>query len=145
MNWGNRLLVVFIVFGLGMGYLVYRTTTTDFDLVETDYYATELRYQQEIDASKKAHELSQPVSIEQGASGIFVQFPEEMKNKKLEGTIHFYCAYDRKSDRTFQVNPDSSGSQLIPAERLLSGHFFVKINWKEGDTKYYMEKQLSVL
>ena len=145
MNWGNRLLLVFIVFGLGMGYLAYRSTTTNFDLVETDYYATELRYQQEIDASKRAGALSQPVNIEQAASGVMIQFPAEMKNKKLEGTILFYCAYDRKSDRSFPVQPDTAGSQLIPAEKLPSGHFFVKINWKEGETKYYMEKQISVL
>ncbi|MBL0233368.1 MAG: FixH family protein [Chitinophagaceae bacterium] len=145
MNWGNRLLLVFIVFGLGMGYLVYRTSTTDFDMVESDYYATELRYQQEIDASKNAQSLSTPVNLEQNEKGVIVHFPDEMKNKKLEGTILFYCAYDRKSDRQFQIQPDSDGKQLIPATELPSGHFFVKINWKDADTKYYMEKQLSVL
>lgn len=145
MNWGNRLLVVFIVFGLGMGYLVYRTTTTDFDLVETDYYASELRYQQEIDASNNAKALSSQVSIEREAEGIRISLPEEMKNKKLEGTILFYCAYDRKSDRRFQLQPDQEGRQLIPIGQIPPGNFYVKINWTESNTKYYTEKPFSVL
>ncbi len=145
MNWGNRLLMVFIVFALGMGYLVYRSTHTSFDLVETDYYGTELRYQQEIDASKNANALSKPVSIDQDAGGITIRFPEEMRNKKLEGSILFYCAYNRKSDRTFPVQTDSEGKQIIPSNLLHSGHFFVKINWAEENNKYYMEKKLSVL
>lgn len=145
MNWGNRLLMVFIVFGLGMGYLVYRSTNTDFDLVETDYYGTELRYQQEIDASKNANALSEPVSMEQGPQGVTIQFPKDMRNKKLEGTVLFYCAYDRKSDRTFKVQADSAGIQMIPAKLLPPGHYFVKINWKEENNKYYMEQQLSIL
>jgi hypothetical protein len=137
--------MVFIVFALGMGYLVYRSTRTDFDLVETDYYGTELRYQQEIDASKKAHALSEPVSMAQGPQGVTIQFPKDMRNKKLAGTILFYCAYDRKADRTFPVQADSEGIQLIPAKLLPSGNFFVKINWTEENNKYYMEQELSVL
>lgn len=144
MNWGNRLLVVFIVFGLGMGYLVYRTSTTNFDLVESDYYATELRYQQEIDASKRASALSQPVSVEPGTDGVTIQFPEEMKNQKLEGTILFYCTYDRRSDRSFLVAPDSEGTQLVAAGQILPGKYVVKINWAVADTKFYSEKQVTV-
>jgi hypothetical protein len=145
MNWGNRLLLVFIVFALGMGYLVYRSMHTNFDLVETDYYATELRYQQEIDGTKRAQALSQPVSLSQETTGILVSFPEEMKNKKLEGTIWFYCSYDRKIDRTFKLEVDSNGTQLIPLTDLPLGNYSVKINWKDQQTSYYSEKQLSVL
>ena len=42
MNWGNRLVIVFLVFGAGMGFLVYRSIKTNYELVETDYYKHEL-------------------------------------------------------------------------------------------------------
>ena len=44
MNWGNKLLVAFIVFGLGMGYLAYRSMNTNFELVENDYYKQDGRW-----------------------------------------------------------------------------------------------------
>lgn len=65
MNWGNRLVIVFLVFGAGMGYLVYRSMNTDFELVESDYYKQELRYQNVIDEHNSANALSASVNIEQ--------------------------------------------------------------------------------
>ena len=38
MNWGNKLLVTFVVFGAGMIFLVYRAVKTNYELVEKDYY-----------------------------------------------------------------------------------------------------------
>jgi hypothetical protein len=54
MNWGNKLVVVFIAFALFMGYMVYRALSTKYDLVSKDYYKDELRYQERIDGVKNA-------------------------------------------------------------------------------------------
>jgi hypothetical protein len=145
MNWGNRLLVVFLVFAAGMGYLFYRSVNTNYDLVENDYYTTELRYQQVIDDTKRADSLSQQVTISQEPQGILINMPKEMKSKKLEGSIWFYCAYDRKYDRKFKLDIDGIGSQLIPSLGLIPGKYSVKISWKDQQTGYYTEKNLSVL
>jgi len=52
MNWGNKLVLVFIVFGAFIGYLVYQAVNTKYDLVSKDYYKDELRYQEKIDRQK---------------------------------------------------------------------------------------------
>lgn len=96
MNWGNKLLLTFIVFGAGMTYLVYRSVSTNYELVEKDYYNQELRYQQVIDGTNLANQLSSSVKIEQTDSGISLKLPHEMKNKEISGEILFYCAYDQK-------------------------------------------------
>ena len=38
MNWGNKLMLVFIVFALLIGTLVYKSINTKYDLVSKDYY-----------------------------------------------------------------------------------------------------------
>lgn len=63
MNWGNKLLVTFIVFGAGMGVLVYKSMNTTYELVEKDYYKKELRYQEVIDGSNRANALSAAASL----------------------------------------------------------------------------------
>lgn len=145
MNWGNRLLVVFLVFAAGMGYLMYRSMNTNYELVETDYYGSELRYQEVIDGRKRAAALSEPVDISQNPKGILISLPSEMKKKKIEGNIWFYCAYERKNDRKFKLTVDSSGSQIIPPSMLPPGNYSVKIDWKDQSIGYYTEKAISIL
>jgi hypothetical protein len=145
MNWGYRLLVVFLVFAAGMGYLMYRSMNTNYDLVETDYYGSELKYQEVIDGTKRADALSMPVAISQNSKGVVISLPSEMKDRTIDGNVWFYCAYDRKNDRKFKLNVDSSGAQLIPLEALPSGKYSVKIDWKDKTYGYYTEKVISVL
>jgi hypothetical protein len=145
MNWGNRLLLVFIVFAGGMAFLVYRCLHTDYQLVETDYYSTELRYQQVIDGSKRASQLSTPVQLVQVPEGIQVKLPAEMKNKKLDGSIWFYCPYDQANDKKLSLNTDRDGVQFIPAASIKPGNYSVKISWNNNGTGYYSEQNLKVI
>ena len=145
MNWGNKLLVTFIVFGLGMGYLVYRSVSTNFELVEKDYYKSELRYQQVIDASNRTNELSTSVSLVQSENGIALQLPEEMKNRSITGDILFYCAYDKKKDKKFTLQVNEDGQQQFPLTEVAPGNYTVKINWTHDGKTYYSEKSFTVL
>lgn len=142
MNWGNRLLLVFIVFGAGMFFLVYKSMSTNYDLVENDYYKQELRYQQVIDASAAADSLSAPVSFTQTEQGVQIQLPEEMKNKQLTGEVWFYCAYDKNKDKKFQLQANEQAAQLFT--NISSGDYTVKIRWAQAGKEYYSEKNLTV-
>ncbi len=145
MNWGNRLVLVFLVFGAGMGYLVYRSMNTDYELVESDYYKQELRYQNVIDEHNSASALSAAVNIEQKDGALLLRFPEEMKNKTLTGELYFYCAYDSKKDKRVPLKSDSNGQQSIAAGTILPGSYTVKIKWSNGEKSYYTEQNLSIL
>lgn len=145
MNWGNKLLLTFIVFISGMGYLIYRSVNTNFELVDKDYYKNELQYQQIIDATKSANALSSAVQVSQTGDGkIIVQLPEEMKDKVIEGDIQFYCAYNSEKDKKFvlQVN---NGIQLFNTKAVLPGNYTVRINWNSEGKKYFSENALTVL
>lgn len=144
MNWGNKLLVTFLVFGAGMTFLVYKSVKTNYELVEKDYYKSELAYQQVIDGSARANALS-AITVLQDNNGITLSLPAEMKNKKVSGTIHFYCAYDEKKDKTIELNPSAAGIQVFSNTSLQAGDYTVKISWNADGTTYYTEKKLTVL
>lgn len=145
MNWGNKLLVTFIVFGTGMGILVYKSMNTTYELVEKDYYKKELRYQEVIDGSNRANALSAAASLRQTDRGIILQFPQEMKNQAITGSVLFYCAYNQKQDKRFdlEVNPD--GFQVFNSTQIVPGNYTVKIGWNSNGKDYYTEKPLTVL
>jgi hypothetical protein len=144
MNWGNRLLITFIIFGAGIFYLVYRSMHTNFELVEKDYYKNELHYQQTIDGSNRAGVLNSPVKLVQQGHEIHLQLPEEMKNKNISGDILFYCAYDEKKDKQFPLTVDKEGTQVIQPGLISPGSYTVKINWNSDSNNYYEEKKLTI-
>ena len=49
MNWGHKIIAVYVVFIAGMIFLVFKSSRQNIELVTEDYYAKELVYQQKID------------------------------------------------------------------------------------------------
>ncbi len=145
MNWGNKLFLTFIVFGASMMYLVYRSVNTNYELVEKDYYKSELRYQQVIDGTNRVNQLSSAVKIEQTNAGITLELPQEMKEKDIFGDVLFYCAYDQKKDKKFSLQPDTNGVQAFPPTAISPGSYTVKITWSSEGKNYFSEKNLTVL
>lgn len=145
MSWGNKLLLTFIVFAAGMAYLVYRSVSTNFELVEKDYYKKELRYQQVIDGTAAANNLATQVSLQQSEKGIRLQLPAEMKDKKISGEVWFYCPADEKKDKKFILQTDKDAAQSFALEQVEPGSYTVKVNWKDEQRSYYSERSLTVL
>lgn len=144
MNWGNKLLVTFVVFGSGMFYLVYRSVTTNFELVDKEYYKNELRYQEVIDGVNRANGLTGVVKLTSTEKGVGLQLPAEMSDQKIAGTVHFYCAYDATKDKKFALNTDAAGAQMFNSTSIASGNYTVKINWQAGGEDYYTERSITI-
>ena len=144
MNWGNKLLITFGVFGIMICYLVYRAVTTNFELVDKEYYKNELRYQQIIDASNRSAALSSSALLKQTEQGIILELPAEMKNKTITGELFFYCAYDSRKDRRLVINTGTEATQVFENSAIEPGKYTVKINWSSGETNYYSEKSITI-
>jgi hypothetical protein len=145
MNWGNRLLLTFIVFGSGMAFLVYRSVKTNYELVEKDYYKNEISYQQVIDGTNRTNTLTSDVKIQQTDAGILLQLPEEMKGKNITGTILFYCAYDENKDRKIDLKPTTNAIQLFSTDLFAPGNYTVKVTWSDKSLSYHSENSLTIL
>jgi hypothetical protein len=145
MNWGHKLLLVFLVFAIGIFYLVYRSMHVDTELVNNEYYKDELKYQEVIDGTRLANTLSSKIRISQENEKIVVQLPAEMKNEKVFGTIWFYCAAEEKKDRHMPIGINADGSQQIDKKIFLPGNYTVKFDWNSNNRHYYSEETLTIL
>jgi len=145
MNWGNKLLLVFVAFGGMISYMVYRCMQTPVDLVNKDYYRDELAYQQVIDGAKRTNALSGKIGLRQEEGHILVRMPAEMKQAAVNGTILFYCAADASRDRTIRLNINDSARQEISTRNFLPGHYTVKIEWESRGVKYFAEQPFVIL
>jgi len=137
--------MVFIVFAIGMIYLVYRCIHVNTDLVTKEYYKDELKYQDVIDGTRMANALSEKVQLNQDNEAITVQLPDEMKNERVSGIIWFYCAADAKKDRHISIEMDADAMQQISKKVLRPGSYTVKLNWKSNNKNYYTEQTFTIL
>ncbi|MEI8074519.1 MAG: FixH family protein [Bacteroidota bacterium] len=143
MNWGNKLVVVFVVFGAFIGYLVYRAVTTKYDLVSKDYYKDELRYQDKINSQNNASKIS-AVKIEQDADAIIIHLPQEQKGFALSGDVFFYCITDEQKDYHTALQVDSTNRHIVLKKSLQKGAYNIKMNWQLGTESYYFEEKVMI-
>lgn len=144
MSWGYKILTGFTAFVAMMSFMVVRSFSVSFDMVEKEYYKSELRYQEVIDATKNAALLSKPAQIKKSGSTLILQLPADIQHKKISGTIWFYNASDASKDKRVELKTNDDGSQELSEAGLQSGNYTVKIQWKADETNYYSEQQLTI-
>ena len=144
MNWGNRLLLVFVVFAFGISFLVYRCMKIPVDLVSNDYYKDELAYQQVIDAVKRTNSLSAGVVLRKEGRSISLQLPPEMRNVAVAGTVSFYCPSDMARDRRMELATDAAAHQEIDLGGIAPGHYSVRVRWTSGGVLYFNEQTINI-
>lgn len=143
-HWGHKLMLAFLVFGGMMSVLVYRSVTTKFDLVSTEYYKDELLYQQVIDATSRANQLNAPARLVQRDSIILLQLPPEMLSQTVTGKLLFYCTTDARKDRKIPLRADRNGMQLIEPTELPPGNYIMKLFWTSNNIDFYTEQSIQI-
>ena len=143
MNWGNRIVVVFIIFAMLIGTLVYKCLKQNYELVSKDYYTDELRYQDKIDEMSNASKLSS-VQLFQTADEITIRLPKELDGLEVRGEAWFYCAPNSGNDRKIPVQVNEGGVMKVDKSKLAKSYYQVKLKWQNGNEKYYNEQNIQV-
>ncbi|RBL93435.1 FixH family protein [Chitinophaga flava] len=144
MNWGHKIIIVFVVFAAGIITLVTKSMRTKIDMVTKDYYAEELKYQQVIDGKVNARDLSAPISISQQSEGITVTFPQELHGSNLSGKIKFYRPSDAAMDVEMPLILNNDGRQMINRQLFSKGNYLVKVQWENQGKPFYQEASFHV-
>jgi hypothetical protein len=141
MNWGYKILMVYAIFIVGMLYLVIKTSNQKMDLVTTDYYAKELKYQEKIDETSRTNALSEPVKYEIGNNRLMVFFPKDFAGKKISGSAEIYFPADENKDSKLNFSIQDS-MQTISIPTTNKGLHELHLNWQAEGVNYYYEKKI---
>ena len=141
MSWGTKILIVFILFVGGILFMVIKSSIQKTDLVTTDYYAKELKYQDKIDEMKRVSALSAPVKYQLKDNKVIIDFPKDFNGKKLTGEALLYCPSDENRDirQTFSIL-DEPLKMKVPVTK--SGLYQLQLSWQDGKTSYYFENKI---
>jgi hypothetical protein len=120
--------------------MVYRCTQQHYDLVSSDYYAQELKYQEVIDGSNNMLALNQKITILDAGNSYTIELPAAAGTAP-NGEVYFYRPSNAAGD--FRV-PLTSGKIEVPKRKMLTGLYKVKVTWTNSDKKYFDEQTLTV-
>ena len=113
----------------------------DHDLVTEDYYAEELKYQNDIDKEQNAKLLSQNLTWKKTNEGIVVKFPENFETNKITGNVFLYRPSNKQLDFEIPISL-SNHNLLIPDKRLLGGRWNIKVDWQYSGKSYLYKKEI---
>ena len=143
-NWGTGIVLAFVAFITFILYFIVLMNTdsrANVNLVTEDYYRAELGFQKQIEAEKRANELTGNITIRKTAQGLDIVFPKNMENQNIKGTISLYRPSNKKID--FKLPLELSGTQmLVPKEKLLGGRWDVTILWTFKGEDYMYRKRI---
>lgn len=139
-NWGWGIAIFFSIFVITLIFQVWKSTTYDNSLVEKDYYAKDIAYQEHYDKLKNSAALKKDLSITElpQKKAVRLQFPAELG--KPSGTIHFFNPAKSDLDFKLDIEADTAQSQLISTDELKKGLWKVKVDWQADGKAFYKEE-----
>lgn len=143
-HWGHKIILVFLLFAAGIVTLVVKSFGTKIDMVTTDYYGAELKYQQVIDGRKNTAALSAPVSISQPEGMVLLTFPAELQGQSLQGQVLFYRPSDSQKDFSLPLVLDTQGRLQVSKQKFMPGSYRVKMQWTLNNKPYFQENALYI-
>lgn len=143
MNWGYKILTVYIIFVAGILFLVFKSSFQNQDLVVPDYYEQELKFQQRIDETERANALSTDVKYVIRGKEIIIIFPPEMKGITVSAHVLLYCTADKSKDlEQDQTTKDGEIKLALPPAN--KGLYELKINWAANAKTYYYGQKIFI-
>ena len=143
MNWGYKILIVYAVFVAGILFLVVKSSSQKMDLVTTDYYAKELKYQEKIDETTRVNALSAPVTYEIKNNELVILFPKDFAGKKLTGEATLYCPSDENKDVKQNFNIQDA-PLIVSIPSIKTNEYELHLSWEADGLKYYFERKISI-
>ena len=144
LNWGHKIILVFIAFVAMMVTLVYKSMHTEFDLVSKEYYKEELGFQKVIDARNNANKLSSRIKVRQTGTQVIISLPAEMKDRVVKGDVHFYCPTQASNDKKVGLQMDTEGEIAFNKDQFTAAPYIVKVSWEADAVSYYGEEGIKI-
>ena len=132
-NWGTGIVIAIALFMSFILYFVIKVQSNskyDNELVVEEYYKHDALFQDEIDRSQNAHDLTIKPTITTIEEGISVGFPTSYDLSKIKGKVSLYRPSSQKFDFEVPISLSTSHpTLLIPKLKLVGGRWDISIDW----------------
>ncbi len=141
LNWGHSIFFIYSAFVVAVLFMVYQSTQQTYDLVEKDYYAAELKYQDVIDASARAKALGGDFIVKYESDSIKLILPSPFKGVNVVGKVQLYYAADKQQDKTYEFETLNAYA-AFKTEKQNKGLYTIKLDIVKSGVAYYYEQKI---
>ena len=141
LNWGHSIFFIYSAFVVAILFMVYQSTQQTYDLVEKDYYAAELKYQDVIDASARAKALGGDFIVKYESDSIKLILPSPFKGVNVVGKVQLYFAADKQQDKTYEFET-LNAYKAFKTEKQNKGLYTIKLDIVKSGVAYYYEQKI---
>lgn len=144
MNWGWKIVFVYVGFIGFITYLIYRCTHENTDLVTEDYYGKELAFTDQYNREKNSNDpgMKMDIRLENESKTVVFTFPPAVRDSQLTGEIKFYRPDDKKLD--FSLPLKSGADQTVDCAALKSGRWKIQVNWNTASRGFYQADEIFI-
>jgi hypothetical protein len=132
MNFGNWIVVSFVLFAAFIGTLVAVCLREDISLVSKDYYQEELVYQDQINRLNNVAALKEKPVIKVVDHMVQIEFNQ------------FYSMENAKMDRKFLVKSSGDPIQFFKLDPLQKGMHRAKLQWEMNGKEFFLEEVIYI-
>ncbi|MEI8006932.1 MAG: FixH family protein [Bacteroidota bacterium] len=143
-NWGTGIFIFIILFMSACAAFLIFANRQDNSLVESDYYARGLKYEDVIQKMRNTAALKEAPGFQFEKGWLDIRYPSDMKGKVVKGSVFLYRPSDRKLDFVVPLAFDTALLQHIPSASLHKGKYIIKLDWTMNDKSFYFEKEIYV-
>lgn len=140
-NWGHKLVFFGALFMLFVLFMVYRISTQQVDLVDTNYYERGVKYQDELNKYTEAKALKPSVEFD-ATTGVLV-FKIEA-DELVAGNLNIYRPSDAKMDFTIPFSTDSAKTFTYSTVAMQKGLWKATFEWISNNKLMAAEKEFTI-
>jgi len=138
MSWGIKITVLYLGFVAIILTLVFTCLRHKTELEHKDYYAKEIKFQGQIDATENSNRLHHPIAYRIMDRSVQITLPKEVLSENLKGTIFFLRPSDASRDKNIVLAADEDGLQMIDPG-FIRGVYKMQISFTSQGKSYYKE------
>ncbi|MBA4241517.1 MAG: hypothetical protein C0448_12385 [Sphingobacteriaceae bacterium] len=144
MNFGGKIVVLYLSFVGLILTLVFMSYGQKVELVSTDYYAQEINFQQKINATNNEKSLA-GASITHLINGnsIILKIDSALLSNDFKGTVTFFRPSDSSKDVQLKMN-FVNNEQIIDSKDLIHGAYKLQLSWTSNQKNYFKEEVIFI-
>jgi nitrogen fixation protein FixH len=144
--WPCAIIAWFALFISAMAAWMTVAMRQQMDLVRSDYYEEEVRFQRQLDRLNRTAPIRNEISIrhDRALSVVTLRLPNAHLSPQPSGRIHFYRPSDAALDFEIPLAVDAAGLQCIGTQALRGGLWKIRAQWNTAGHDYFFEEGIVV-
>ncbi len=143
LNWGNGLIIFFLIFFIWVFSFVFFAMRQNNDLVSDDYYQKGAKYTDQININQRSVTYQDSIKISTTGNQVQIELSKGLITSAGSVQVYFFRSSDKTKDLRLNFKAAESPF-LIDKTQLMHGRYQVYLSWSLKNENYSIKKILDV-